>query len=105
MKEIILAKYGEMALKGLNKNGFEDILLKNIRRRLKPLRDTEPHFFGFLRRLIRHLGGRNFRLRRRIRLLSGNIRLFFRLNDQGGENVPRACHQPCAVCNQQMRKH
>ena len=37
MKEIILAKYGEMALKGLNKNGFEDILLKNIRRRLKPL--------------------------------------------------------------------
>ena len=37
MKEIILAKYGEMVLKGLNKNGFEDILLKNIRRRLKPL--------------------------------------------------------------------
>ena len=27
MKEIILAKYGEMALKGLNKNGFEDIPL------------------------------------------------------------------------------
>lgn len=35
MQEIILVKYGEMALKGLNKNTFEDILLKNIRRRLK----------------------------------------------------------------------
>lgn len=35
MKEIILVKYGEIALKGLNKNTFEDILLKNIRRRLK----------------------------------------------------------------------
>lgn len=35
MQEILLAKYGEMALKGLNKNTFEDILLKNIRRRLK----------------------------------------------------------------------
>ncbi|MGN0607320.1 MAG: tRNA uracil 4-sulfurtransferase ThiI [Oscillospiraceae bacterium] len=35
MQEIILAKYGEMALKGLNKNTFEDILIKNIRRRLK----------------------------------------------------------------------
>lgn len=37
MQEIILVKYGEMALKGLNKSTFEDILLKNIRRRLKPL--------------------------------------------------------------------
>lgn len=35
MQEILLAKYGEMALKGLNKNTFEDILFKNIRRRLK----------------------------------------------------------------------
>ncbi len=35
MQEILLAKYGEMALKGLNKNTFEDILMKNIRRRLK----------------------------------------------------------------------
>lgn len=33
--EIILAKYGEIALKGLNKKTFEDILLKNIRRRLR----------------------------------------------------------------------
>lgn len=37
MKEIIMAKYGEIALKGLNKSTFEDILLKNIKRRLKPL--------------------------------------------------------------------
>ncbi len=37
MQEIILVKYGEMALKGLNKSTFEDILLKNIRRRLKPM--------------------------------------------------------------------
>ena len=37
MAEIILAKYGEMALKGLNKNTFENILLKNIRRRLKSI--------------------------------------------------------------------
>lgn len=36
MKEIILAKYGEIALKGLNKNTFEDLLIKNIKRRLKP---------------------------------------------------------------------
>ena len=35
MAEIILAKYGEMALKGLNKNTFENVLFKNIRRRLK----------------------------------------------------------------------
>lgn len=39
MKEIILAKYGEMALKGLNRTTFEDILLKNIRRRLKQYGD------------------------------------------------------------------
>ncbi len=37
MKEIILVKYGEMALKGLNKKTFEDILIKNIKRRLKGL--------------------------------------------------------------------
>ena len=35
--EIIPAKYGELALKGLNRNTFEDILMKNIKRRLKPL--------------------------------------------------------------------
>ena len=31
MKEIILVKYGEMALKGLNKRTFEDVLVKNIK--------------------------------------------------------------------------
>ena len=35
MKEIVLVKYGEMALKGLNKKSFEDILTKNIKRRLR----------------------------------------------------------------------
>lgn len=37
MKEIILVKYGEMALKGLNKKTFEDMLTKNIKRRIKSL--------------------------------------------------------------------
>ncbi|MBR3909327.1 MAG: tRNA 4-thiouridine(8) synthase ThiI [Clostridia bacterium] len=37
MKEIILIKNGELALKGLNRCNFEDILIKNIRRRLKSL--------------------------------------------------------------------
>lgn len=37
MKEIILIKNGELALKGLNRSNFEDILIKNIRRRLKDL--------------------------------------------------------------------
>ena len=37
MKEIILIKNGELALKGLNRSNFEDILIKNMRRRLKDL--------------------------------------------------------------------
>ena len=37
MKEIILVKYGEMALKGQNKGTFEDILFKNIKYRLKSM--------------------------------------------------------------------
>ncbi len=37
MKEIILAKYGEIALKGDNRMTFESILVKNIRRRLKQI--------------------------------------------------------------------
>ena len=36
MKEIILIKNGELALKGLNRSTFEDMLCKNIRRRIKP---------------------------------------------------------------------
>ncbi len=35
MKEIILIKNGELALKGLNRRTFEDILVKNMRRRLE----------------------------------------------------------------------
>lgn len=45
MKEIILVKYGEIALKGLNKSTFEDMLQKNIKRRLKKLGS-----FDFFRR-------------------------------------------------------
>lgn len=37
MKEIILCKYGEIALKGLNKRNFEDVLMKNIKRRLNSI--------------------------------------------------------------------
>ncbi len=37
MNEVILVKYGEMALKGLNKRTFESILLKRIKYRLNPL--------------------------------------------------------------------
>ncbi len=39
MKEILLAKYGEIALKGLNKSGFETALVKTIRRRTEKLGD------------------------------------------------------------------
>lgn len=37
MKEIILIKNGELALKGLNRRNFEDALIKNMKRRLAPL--------------------------------------------------------------------
>ncbi len=37
MKELILCKYGEIVLKGLNRTSFEAEMLRNIRRRLKPL--------------------------------------------------------------------
>ncbi len=36
MKEILLAKLGEVVLKGLNRRSFEDVLLANIRRRIAP---------------------------------------------------------------------
>ena len=42
MKEIILLKSGEIALKGLNRSTFEDIMAKNARRRLQPL-CAAPH--------------------------------------------------------------
>ena len=34
MKEIILIKNGELVLKGLNRNTFEDVLVKNIKKRI-----------------------------------------------------------------------
>lgn len=37
MKEFILIKNGEIALKGLNRSTFEDVLVKNIKRRLSPI--------------------------------------------------------------------
>lgn len=37
MKEIILIKNGEIALKGLNRRSFEDMLIKNAKRRVKSL--------------------------------------------------------------------
>ncbi len=39
MKEVILCKYGEIVLKGLNRSKFETDLIKNVRRRLKELGD------------------------------------------------------------------
>lgn len=41
MKEIILIKNGELVLKGLNRANFEDALIKQLRRRLKPLGDID----------------------------------------------------------------
>lgn len=37
MRELLLIKDGEIALKGLNKSIFENILIKNIRRRIEDL--------------------------------------------------------------------
>lgn len=39
MKEIILLKDGELALKGLNRSTFEDMLIKNIKERISSLGD------------------------------------------------------------------
>lgn len=41
MKEIILVKIGEIALKGLNRRSFEDILIKNIKRRISHIAPCE----------------------------------------------------------------
>ncbi len=41
MKEIILVKNGELALKGLNRSTFEDSLIRSIRKRLAPLGKTD----------------------------------------------------------------
>lgn len=37
MKEVILIKNGELALKGLNRRTFEDMLIKNMKHRLAPV--------------------------------------------------------------------
>ncbi|MBQ6467205.1 MAG: tRNA 4-thiouridine(8) synthase ThiI [Clostridia bacterium] len=37
MKEVILIKNGELALKGLNRRNFEDLLIKNLKFRLAPV--------------------------------------------------------------------
>ena len=39
MKEVILVKNGEIALKGQNRSSFEDMLVKNMRRRLRFMGD------------------------------------------------------------------
>ena len=36
MKEIILCKFGEIALKGANRSTFESALVKELRRRASP---------------------------------------------------------------------
>ncbi|HHW46190.1 MAG TPA: tRNA 4-thiouridine(8) synthase ThiI [Clostridiales bacterium] len=41
MKEVILIKYGEMALKGLNRSTFEALLIKNLKKALKPIGEIE----------------------------------------------------------------
>ena len=39
MKELILCKYGELVLKGLNKSSFEHLMAAEMKRRLKDLGD------------------------------------------------------------------
>ena len=41
MKEILLLKYGEIVLKGANKRYFEDMLLRQLRRKAKPYGEFE----------------------------------------------------------------
>ena len=43
MNELILLKCGELALKGLNRRTFEDVLMKNCRRRLEKLGKFKIH--------------------------------------------------------------
>ena len=43
MKEVILCKYGEVVLKGLNKSWFEAVMLRDLRRRLAPYGEFELH--------------------------------------------------------------
>ena len=41
MKEVLLLKYGELILKGANKNVFENAMLRDIRRKVRPFGDFE----------------------------------------------------------------
>ena len=43
MREVILCKYGEIVLKGLNKSYFENAMVNTIKRRLAGLGDCEIH--------------------------------------------------------------
>ena len=43
ISEIVLAKYGEIVLKGNNKSSFEKLLLKNIRKKIKSLGEFEVY--------------------------------------------------------------
>jgi len=44
MQEVLLLKLGETVLKGLNRNTFEDMLLRNLRRRLKRIGNYSVSF-------------------------------------------------------------
>ncbi|MDR2753540.1 MAG: tRNA 4-thiouridine(8) synthase ThiI [Oscillospiraceae bacterium] len=44
MNEVLLIKAGELVLKGLNRRTFEDQLLKNLRRALRPLGPWQYHW-------------------------------------------------------------
>ena len=41
MNEVILIKFGELSLKGLNRSSFESVLVKNVRQAIKPLGEAE----------------------------------------------------------------
>ena len=51
MKETILIKVGEIALKGLNRRSFEDVLIKNIKRRVNCITPCEVKIAQLLFRL------------------------------------------------------
>ena len=45
MQDMILLKLGEIVLKGLNKKYFEQKLISNVKRRLKPLGSFKVYCF------------------------------------------------------------
>ena len=64
MKEIILAKYGEIILKGGNRPKFENILMNNIRNSLKNVAEVKARLAGMdpsLEEAARDLGAGPFR--------------------------------------------